>query len=94
MSGAKAGHKVHVSLNLEAIEGAKGVSTNCLSGGLASEDVITLCYEVGYQLGGVQGVLGSFDLAEYNPYVEDWHTGRMAATFFYYFALGLSKGLQ
>jgi hypothetical protein len=33
-------------------------------------------------------------MGEYNPYVEDWHTGRLAATLFYYLALGLSEGIQ
>jgi len=33
-------------------------------------------------------------MGEYNPYVEDWHTGRLSATLFYYLALGLSEGIQ
>lgn len=29
------------------------------------------------------------DLSEYNPRVEDYRTGRLAATLFYFFALGV-----
>ena len=33
-------HLVHLSINLESIEGLKGVSSNCLSGGIATEDAV------------------------------------------------------
>ena len=35
--------------------------------------------------------LVSVDLSEYNPCVEDWRTGRLAISLFYYFSLGLAK---
>ena len=63
-------HIVHVSLNLESIEGLKGVSTNCLSGGIPTEDAVDMCYQAGLKLGRAN-LLKSVDLSEYNPYVED-----------------------
>ena len=33
-------HLVHLSINLEAIHGLKGVSTNCLASGIKTEDSI------------------------------------------------------
>ena len=82
-------HLVHLSINLESIEGLKGVSTNCLSGGIATEDTVQMVFEAGYRLGKA-GILTSVDISDYNPFVEDWQTGRLAATLFYYLTLGLS----
>lgn len=42
---------VHISINMESIEGLKGVSTNCLSGGIATEDAVEMCYQAGLKLG-------------------------------------------
>ena len=86
-------HMIHLSLNLECIEGLTGVSASCISGGFTISEATKLFYEAGLQLGGA-GLLASVDVCEYNPCVEDWRTGRQIAAFFYYFALGLSKGLQ
>ena len=61
---------VHISINLESIEGLKGVSTNCLSGGISTEDAVEMVYQAGLRLGRVNK-LTSVDLCEYNPYVED-----------------------
>jgi len=61
---------VHLSINLESIEGLKGVSTNCLSGGISTEDCVEMCYQVGLRLGRAD-ILKSVDLSEFNPYVED-----------------------
>jgi hypothetical protein len=83
---------VHISLNLENIEGLKGVSSNCLSGGISTEDAVEMVYQAGLRLGQA-GILASVDLSEYNPYVEDQQTGRFASTIFYYLVLGLSKGI-
>lgn len=41
-SGTK--QMVHLSINLECIEGLKGVSTNCLSGGIPTEDAVEMVY--------------------------------------------------
>ena len=80
---------VHISVNLESIEGLKGVSTNCLSGGISTEDAVEMCYQAGLRLGKAD-ILTSMDLVEYNPSVEDQQTGRYAATLFYYLTMGLS----
>ena len=85
-------HLVHLSINLESIQGIQGVSSNCLSGGIATEDAIQMVFEAGYRLGKVDR-LTSVDISDYNPYVEDWQTGRFAATLFYYLVLGLSQGI-
>lgn len=63
-------HLVHLSINLESIEGLKGVSSNCLSGGIATEDAVQMVFEAGYRLGKA-GILTSVDISDYNPYVED-----------------------
>jgi arginase family enzyme len=83
--------KIHLSLNLECVESMIGVSSSCISGGFTTLDMISLFYETGKQLGTL---VASIDVCEYNPCVEDWRTGRQLAAFFYYFALGLSEGLQ
>ena len=83
---------VHLSINLESIEGLKGVSSNCLSGGIATEDAVQMVFEAGYRLGKAN-ILSSVDISDYNPFVEDWQTGRFAATLFYYLVLGLSQGI-
>ena len=60
---------------MESIEGMLGVSTNCLSGGFTTEETIKISYDAGLILGS-SGLLASIDICEYNPYVEDWRTGR------------------
>lgn len=60
----------HLSINLESIEGLKGVSTNCLSGGISTEDAVEMVYYAGLKLGKAD-ILTSVDISEYNPYVED-----------------------
>ena len=62
---------VHLSINLESIEGLKGVSSNCLSGGIATEDAVQMVFEAGYRLGKAN-ILASVDISDYNPFVEDW----------------------
>ena len=72
------------------MEAAVGVTTNCTSGGFTSEEAIEICYIAGYY----SNKIVAFDISEYNPFVEDWRTGRLVATMFYYFAMGYSKRLQ
>lgn len=48
-------------------------------------------YDIGLQL---SGNIVSIDMSEYNPCVEDWRTGRLAVTLFYYFVLGLAKSKE
>jgi formiminoglutamase len=82
---------MYLSLNLETFfESAMGVSTPCLNGGLSTEEALEICYFAGLYGDKVAAV----DICEYNPYVEDWKTGRLVATMFYYFTLGLSQRLQ
>ena len=63
-------HLIHLSLNLEAILGLKGVSTNALSNGISTEDAIWMLFEAGYRLGKAKK-LTSVDISDYNPAVED-----------------------
>jgi formiminoglutamase len=78
-----------ISFNVETIDSAIGVSTNCLVGGFTSEEAIEICY-----LAGLLGKkLCAFELSEYNPFVEDWRTGRLVSTMFYYFVMGMSARL-
>lgn len=78
--------QVHISFNLECVEAAVGVTTNKTAGGFTSEEAVEICYLAGLYSDKIVAV----DVCEYNPYVEDWKTGRLLATMFYYFALGLS----
>ncbi len=81
--------RVYISFNLESVESATGVSTNCLAGGLKTEEAIEICY-----LSGLCGdKVVAFEISEYNPFVEDWRTGRLIASMFYYFAMGMSQRL-
>ncbi len=80
--------KIHLSFNIEAIENAVGVSANCLNGGLKTEEALQIMFDAGNEL---SEQLVSVDLSEYNPCVEDWRTGRLAISLFYYFTLGLAK---
>lgn len=66
---------IHLSINMESIEGMIGVSSNCLSGGFTTQETIRICYDAGLTLGST-GLLTSIDICEYNPCVEDWRTGR------------------
>ena len=85
---ANTSQKIHLCFNIESVENAIGVSANCTNGGLKTEEAIQIMFDAGYELAGQ---LVSVDLSEYNPCVEDWRTGRLAVTLFYYFALGLAK---
>jgi formiminoglutamase len=78
-----------LSFNIESVEGAVGVSTNCLNGGFKTEEAIEICFLAGY----VSPKICAVDISEYNPFVEDWRTGRLVATMFYYFTMGMSARL-
>lgn len=81
--------QIYLSINVENIEGAVGVTANTTVGGFTTEEAIEICYLAGLKL----GKLVAIDINEYNPYVEDWRTGRLVATMFYYFILGLAQRL-
>ncbi len=72
---------------MEAVQGVPGVSKPCVVG-ISTEDAVNLCLEAG-QSHKVVGV----DVCDYNPFIEDWSSGRLVATMFYYLALGLSARL-
>lgn len=58
-------------------------------GTLKTEEAVEICY--------LTGLLGNkvvaFDISEYNPFVEDWRTGRLVASLFYYLTMGMSQRL-
>ena len=74
---------------MENFDAAIGVTSSCTTGGFSTEEAIEICYLSGFLL----GKLVAIDINEYNPFVEDWKTGRMVASMFYYFALGYSQRL-
>jgi len=82
--------KISIDINLECIVGATGVSSPQLSPtGFSVEEAIEMCYLIGRILGETKK-LACISLCEYNPFVEDFHTGRIVASLFYYLSLGLS----
>ena len=70
LSDATGKHLVHLSISLEAIAGLKGVSTNCLSGGISTQDASQMVFEAGLKL-GKSNLLASAEISDYNPFVED-----------------------
>lgn len=81
--------QIYLSINHEAVEGAVGVSTNCIIGAIKTEEIIEICYIAGKY----SKKLVVMDVCEFNPFVEDKRTGRIVASMFYYFAMGLSERL-
>jgi hypothetical protein len=47
---------------------------------------VEICKISGYKSDKIVGI----DICDYNPFIEDWSSGRLLATMFYYFTLGLS----
>ena len=82
---------INVCLSLEAILGATGVSTNCAAYGLSMEQATRMMFDIGCKL---YGRVLSVSICDYNPRVEDWRTGRMAVTLFYYFVLGFCQAAK
>ena len=78
-----------LSISMEAIEGDLGVSSKCPQG-LSTEEIIEIVKIAGYS----SQKLVAVDISDYNPFIEDWTSGRLVATMFYYFALGLSMILS
>ena len=69
---------------MEAIDGDLGVSSKC-SQGLSTEEIIEIL-----KIAGISSQkLVAVEISDYNPFIEDWTTGRLVATMLYYFALGL-----
>jgi formiminoglutamase len=74
---------------MEAIDGDLGVSSKC-SQGLSTEEIIEILKIAGFSSQKFVAV----EISDYNPFIEDWTTGRLVATMFYYFALGFSMRLS
>jgi len=74
---------------MEAIDGVLGVSSRCTEG-LSTEEIIEILKITGHNSQKIVAV----DVSDYNPFIEDWSTGRLVATMFYNFALGLSLRLS
>ncbi len=62
-----------------------------MNGGFKTEEALQMMFDIGLLLGEN---LVSVDISEYNPCVEDWRTGRLVVTLFYYFVLGFAKSKQ
>lgn len=67
------------------IDVMKGVSSPA-NVGLTAQEALDICY-----FAGQNRKVCLFDLSEFNPLVEDYRTGKLVTTMFYYFALGLTQ---
>jgi formiminoglutamase len=75
-------------MSIECIENIMGVSTRC-SQGIKTDEVIEILKIAGFYSNKISAI----DICDYNPFIEDWCTGRLVASMFYYFVLGLSLRL-
>jgi formiminoglutamase len=80
-------HSIFVSFDLDAVKSsdAPGVSAPGTVG-LSAQDALEMC-----MCAGKNPKVRLFDLSEYNPAIEDYRTGRLVGTMFYYFALGIAS---
>jgi len=78
---------IFVSFDLDAIGGADAPGVSCPGiVGLSAREALTIAY-----IAGSHPRVTLFDLSEYNPDVEEYRTGRLAAGIFYYFCLGAAS---
>ncbi|MFQ5673231.1 MAG: formimidoylglutamase [Nitrospinales bacterium] len=78
---------IFVSFDLDAICGADAPGVSCPGiVGLSAREALTIAY-----IAGSHPQVDLFDLSEYNPEVEEYRTGRLAAGIFYYFCLGAAS---
>lgn len=82
-------NQIALSISLEAIEDVLGVSNRCKNG-LSTEEITEIVKLAGFY----SQKLVAIDISDYNPFIEDWSTGRLVASIFYWFALGLSIKLS
>ncbi len=68
---------------------APGVTAVHGMGGLTGEEAAEIFLQCGRE-----PKVRLVDLTEFNPRVEDYRTGRLAASLFYFFALGLAMRLD
>ena len=80
------GEDIFVSFDIDSISGADcpGVSAPGVRG-LSAQDALDICFAAGQH-----PRVRLFDLSEYNPTVESYRTGKLVATMFYYFCLGVA----
>lgn len=80
------GDHIFVSFDIDAIASSDcpGVSSPA-NVGLTAQEALDICF-----LAGHNPKVCLFDLSEFNPMVEDYRTGKLVATMFYYFALGFT----
>ncbi|ELR23900.1 arginase [Acanthamoeba castellanii str. Neff] len=78
---------IFVSFDIDSIKSSDcpGVSAPGAVG-LTSEDALEICF-----VSGKNPKVRLVDLSEYNPLVEEYRTGRLVATMFYYFAMGVAS---
>ncbi|CAF1139150.1 unnamed protein product [Didymodactylos carnosus] len=78
-------YKIFVSFDIDSIisSSCPGVSAPATYG-LSSEQACAICFEAG-KCSQVQ----LMDMSEYNPVVEEYRTGKLAAQLFYHFLLGI-----
>lgn len=57
--------------------------------GLSADDALEICFAA-----GAHPNVQLFDLSEYSPDVEEYHTGKLVANMFYYFCLGYARRME
>jgi len=78
---------IFVSFDLDAICGTDAPGVSCPGiVGLSAREALMIAY-----IAGTHPQVSLFDLSEYNPEVEEYRTGRLAAGIFYYFCLGVAS---
>jgi formiminoglutamase len=76
-----------VSFDLDSIAGSEAPGVSCPGVlGLSARDAISIAWQ-----SGCHPLVSLFDLSEYNPAIENEQTGRLAASLFYYFCLGVAS---
>ena len=84
------GENLFVSFDIDAVSGcyAPGVSA-VATVGLSSNDAIEIA-----QVSGRDPRVKLMDLSEFNPLIEDHRTGRLTASVFYYFCIGVAQRMD
>lgn len=78
---------VFVSFDLDSVRMADCPGVSCPSVmGLRGSEALEIA-----RIAGQNGKVKLFDLSEYNPLIEEERTGRLAASMFYHFCLGVAS---
>lgn len=76
---------VFVSFDIDSIASSDCPGVSCPAVvGLSAKNALDICF-----LAGNDRRVALFDLSEFNPTIEDYRTGRLTASMFYYFAQGV-----